>query len=93
MNGLIVTRIVRVKVSFTAEQWQLYTASMPCGSAATTLNIELNQYVNNGFTRAEVRTRMHVEMSRLRKTGAFDTEPRAFLETVLDEIFGPEPVR
>lgn len=79
-----------IRPSFTPEQWQLYTASVDCTHAARELNETLAEAVNAGNSRSEVQQKMSVVMKKNAYFGACDSEPRWFLEDVLDEIYGKE---
>ena len=71
----------------TANDWQLYTVPGHT-KAARTLNNELKVCVNQGGTKEDVRQMMYLIMDNLREFGAYDTEPRSVLESILDEIYG-----
>lgn len=79
---------ITIDPAFTAEDWQLYTSSMDCVPAANSLNKALKEAVNSGANREDVEKLVNKEMNRLRNFGAIDSEPRWFLEDVLDQIFG-----
>jgi hypothetical protein len=78
---------VTITPTFSANDWQLYTYSVPCDEAAVKLNQALAEAVNAGLTRAEVEKRMDVAMFELRTFGAADTEPRYVLAEALDHVF------
>ena len=80
-----------VSVGFTADQWQLYTASMDCSKAAEALNLQLQKAVNSGMDRERVRDHMDVVMSRLSGYGAADTEPEVTLLKALERMFESAP--
>lgn len=77
----------RITVNLTPEQWQLYTASMNCSIAADELNRLFEQSFNSGKLRKEVRAIMEKRMSDLSSFGAYDTEPLAILEDLLDLVY------
>ena len=56
-------------------------------SIALPLNETLDEYVNRGEKQEEVRRFMHSLMKHHEEFGANDTEPRAFLESALKEIY------
>jgi hypothetical protein len=79
---------VKIDPKFTADDWQLFTASMNCNGAARKLNTTLRQAVNKkGSTAFEVRLEMHPVMRELSKFGANDSEPQWLLASVLDEVY------
>lgn len=97
MNNLYVERVVKISAYFTPDQWQLYNdvdvaafgkdgAAAYRAGVAFELNKTLCDYVNRGETRAAITTAMHSLMRHRAEYGASDTEPRAFLEQVLDAI-------
>lgn len=78
----------RIQPVFTGDDWGLYTASMDCSEAVNALNFALMFSVNIGGDREQVREHVDATMRQYDSFGSSDTEPRAFLEDVLDEIFG-----
>lgn len=88
---LKVERVIKIRADFKADDWQLYDSAGPTANViAHGLNQTLEEYVNRGETRAEVTRFMHSQMHHHAEFGANDTEPRAFLERVLDQIFGAQ---
>lgn len=80
---------VHIEPAFTAEQWQLFTASMDCKNVAEKLNYELKIVVNgDSMSRAQIEQHMHQWMRKFAEYGAYDSEPIWFLQQVLDEIYG-----
>jgi hypothetical protein len=79
-------RRCRYTCNFTVDQWDLYQKE---GSVqvAGILNTKLAHYLNSGAPRDEVLTRMDALMENWRSYGAWDTEPRAFLNLVLDHCY------
>ena len=51
------------------------------------LNENLQEYINDDYTIEATRMGMHNFMKELSKYGAYDTEPRGFLDMVLEEIY------
>jgi hypothetical protein len=86
---LKVERVIKIRADFTAEDWQLYSDEkhLYASVIASRLNRQLEDYVNRGETRAEVTRFMHSLMRHHAVDGAHDTEPMAFLERVLDQIY------
>lgn len=69
------------------EQWEMYTcAAEPKAlwAAADAINAALTAALRDATSRQAVRYRVHEVMSSFRKVGAYDTEPRRVLETLLD---------
>ncbi len=90
MNNLIIETRRTVTCNFSADQWGLLTATFPrdeIEEVANRLNNQLNEYVNNDYTMKETRDFMFNYLAQWSRYGAFDTEPRMFLETVLGEIY------
>lgn len=79
---------VHIEPAFTADDWQLYTASTDCSKVAEKLNYELKIIVNGGNERFQVEKHMHQWMQKFSEYGAYDSEPVWFLKQVLDEIYG-----
>jgi hypothetical protein len=92
MKNLIIKRVVKIDVWFTADEWQLYVVEFPveCRVVAQQLNQTLAQYVNRGEDRETVTRFVHSLMRGNSMYGAADSEPIAFLERALDEIFGEQ---
>jgi hypothetical protein len=88
MNGLEISRVIKVKCTLTAAGWDLYTSSMNCARAATALNRAVERAINSGMDRREAYDHVYKVMDKYSKFGACDTEPRAKLEDILDEVFG-----
>lgn len=90
MHNLTIETRRTVKCNFSADQWGLLTAIFPrdeIESIADKLNERLNDYVNEEYTRTETLTGMYNLMKIYRYYGTSDTEPHAFLEKVLQEIY------
>ena len=80
---------VKIDPKFSAEDWQLYTASMKCTRVANSLNKSLKTLVNNGNTREYVYDSMITIMAHYSNYGAYDTEPIWFLDCVLNQVYKP----
>jgi hypothetical protein len=89
MPGLIITRNPKISVTYTADQWELFTCSYPteCEAAAVEINRELEFCVNSGMTRFETENYMEGVMDHFSNLGAQDSEPRYHLQDMLDEIY------
>lgn len=89
MLNLEIKLVRNIKCNFTAEQWQLFTASNPeeCEMIAHDLNSHLTTLVNLQTNKDMIRKAMHVHMGMYRNYGAIDSEPMDFLDIVLDRIF------
>lgn len=92
MKNLVIKRVIKIQVWFTAEEWQLYTTEFPveCRVVAQQLNTTLMEYVNRGETREEVERFVGYVMRDNAMYGACDTEAFQFLQRVLITIFNPE---
>lgn len=84
------TKTVQINAKFTAKQWQLFTCSYDCTQAAMELNEALMAAVNAGDARNIVESKVYSVMRKNAYYGAADTEPRWFLNDVLDQIYGEE---
>lgn len=90
MINLNIKHKVQISANFSADQWALYTSTIEkeeIDLCANHFNRWLEHYVNAGFGRREVEEKMHKIMSEFKNYGAFDSEPRGFLEVVLDKIY------
>lgn len=85
MNRL--NKSVQINPTFSWTDWELYEGPFS-SSTARSLNQHLMDLVNSGNDRRETEDAMHDLMLKLSKSGAYDTEPRDFLERILTEIFG-----
>lgn len=90
MKNLSKTVTVKVKIKFTANQWQLFSDMEGVDVAVDDLNSTLETSVNEGKTRQEIIDIMDVIMSKHADVGAADTEPDQLLADALDEIFGKQ---
>lgn len=89
MRNLVIRK--HFECNFTPDQWELLTNSFDRTVMDKVAN-ELNkclQYVANdpNMRRSLAEEFMFEEMKKLSKYGAYDSEPRWFLSTVLDEIY------
>lgn len=93
MINLSINRNVTIVADFSADQWCLYTVTVPkkkIDETAKTLNGWLEYYVNSGASRDTVFEGMYKIMQEHSKHGASDSEPYHFLERVLDEIYAKD---
>jgi hypothetical protein len=72
----------------TPEQWGLFCDDPKAPECANALNTVLQALINSGHTKPEIFTVMHSLMDRWKHVGAYDSEPRFFLEEVLIDVFG-----
>ena len=82
-----VTKRVVMNIALTADQWQLFTASMKCGTAARALNSTFNALSKRGANKDEFRVGMEAVMEQYSDYGASDSEPRWMLEDLLEMHF------
>jgi hypothetical protein len=90
MHNLTIVIKKDVTCNFSADQWGLLTNAFPrdeIEEVANKLNSQLNDYVNNDYTMKETRDFMFNYLAQWSRYGAYDTEPRMFLEQVLTEIY------
>lgn len=79
---------VDVNIPETAEEWQLITGNHGAEGAAKDLSEELMNLLSDSTLEKEVIwTQMNKVMEQLSYYGAADTEPRAVLSQILEEIF------
>ncbi len=88
MHNLEIIRTFDIKATFTAHEWSLFTESMDCQYVADCLNEALTDSVNIHSDRSEVEREMGEKLKMYHTHGAFDTEPRIFLDDILDFIYG-----
>ncbi len=86
MNRLVIKSNPQIKCTFTQDDWQLVDKE-GIKSVVLDLNFQLETFVNAGYSKNDVRKLMHEDMATYTGYGTCDSEPVAFLETVLDEIF------
>jgi hypothetical protein len=76
----------------TADEWDLYThepaLQARAEEAAYALNNAFTDAVNSGLDRNAVAIAVEKVMDKYANTGAYDTEPRYVLETLLKKVFG-----
>ena len=87
MNRLVIKSNPQIKCTFTQDDWRLIDKE-GIESVVLDLNFQLETFVNAGYSKNDVRKLMHQDMATYTGYGTCDSEPRAFLEVVLDEIFG-----
>lgn len=90
MHNLTIVIKKDITCNFSADQWGLYTDTFPrdeIEEVANRLNNKLNEYANNDYSMKETRDGMFNYLAQWTRYGAFDTEPRMFLETALGEIY------
>lgn len=90
MHNMKIEKKVVADINFSASQWGLLTFTFDrdiIEGVADQLNRALEDWVNNGYGLKETREGMYELLEQNSKYGAFDTEPRSFLEAVLEEIF------
>ena len=88
MENIQIRRVIEVDAEFTAEQWGLYTTMPGAEYVARDLNHGLGISVKAHGTREGARAAIYLRMHQHREFGALDSEPCAFLEQVLDYIWG-----
>lgn len=83
--------VKKIDPTYTNEYWQLYSSVLGYENAVTDLNAALKYAVNlEGSTAITVRQIMGPVMLSFQDFGALDTEPREFLYSILDHIYGDE---
>lgn len=92
MNRLTIKSNPQITCTFNRDDWQLVDKE-GVESVVLDLNFQLETFVNAGYSKNDVRKLMHEDMVTYTGItnidyGTCDSEPRAFLEVVLDEIFG-----
>ena len=79
----------RVTVNLTADDWQLFTASMDCTEAARALNIAASEGLSLP-TAIEAFGHWEVVSDLWARYGASDTEPRCVMRDLIMQVFGEE---
>lgn len=87
MNRL--NKSVHINPTFAWTDWELYEDAKATNTARL-LNELLRDLVNAGCDRDEVERQMlaTMESDAFSEVGANDTEPRRFLDRILEEIYG-----
>lgn len=80
---------MRKPINLSVYDWDLYASKPGANSVAIILNNSLNHLLENEIlSKSDVYNKMIDVMMKYAEYGAADTEPRAQLCFVLDEIFG-----
>lgn len=80
------------KIKLSAKEWQLYTASMACGKAATSLNKAFKDAVNKkGSTPESVEEAVNKVRAEYAKFGAYDTVPSYVMWDLIKMVYGRYP--
>lgn len=89
-NKIFIRKTISVSAKLTADEWELYSDMDGAEAAAEELNKELEFAVRAYETREWVEKKMlsFMGMKEFREFGASDTEPRAVLADILDNIYG-----
>jgi|694.fasta_scaffold00037_5 hypothetical protein len=90
MHNLTIVIKKDITCNFSADQWGLLTNSFPrdeIEEVANKLNSQLNDYVNNDYSKKDTHDGMFNYLSQWTRYGAFDSEVRGFLDVVLEEIY------
>lgn len=80
-------KTVSIAPTFSWKEWGLYDWTASVG-AANKLNDTMILAVSAGISETGFRREMLKAMAEFANLGALDTEPRDFLERVIEEIFG-----
>lgn len=75
-----------MRINLTAEEWDLYTASMDCSMAADYLNKTLNHALAQP-SKEDAWSMMAATMAKFSRFGACDTEPRSVARYYIDKHF------
>lgn len=77
----------QVILKLTADDWQLYTTSMDCSTAAGALNNAFEFWFNIGATREKLVKEVYEVMKIWSEYGAADSEPMYVLEKLADTVY------
>ena len=77
-------------ISLTPEDWGLFEDMDGVDVAARALNGDVALATEEHDNRAAAESMIHRMMGLIEKFGAFDTEPRAVLNEILDRVYGEE---
>lgn len=83
----------KVRITLTADQWQLYSTMDGADKVADKLNKMLNLVSQSCYDVGVARDIMYHYMSEFDDFGARDTEPECVLCDALEELFGTEVER
>lgn len=92
IDNVSVDTVDRITVNLTGSQWDLFDSTMDTAEAAKALNHALEKHVNLGMSREEVTAEVEKVMDMYSAFGARDTEPRAILSHLLDQIYNSEEI-
>ena len=77
-----------VNINLSADEWELYTASMDCTEAAAELNKAMTEAINSSETADEAYKKLKGTFSKLGKFGASDSEPLYHMNDILHKVYG-----
>ena len=77
----------RFKIRLTADDWQLFTASMDCTQAAAALNLAAQKALNTGSPNRAWAIFREAQDEWM-EYGAADTEPRNVFQDLMEEFYG-----
>lgn len=84
-----ITKTVQMNVRLTAEDWQLYTASMDCDEAAEGLNVAASMALSCGDPKRAVEI-FRKARNEWAEWGAYDSEPGHEWADLFTEAFGED---
>lgn len=87
IQGLFTKRTTQAWLTWSADDWQLYTDMDGVAAVAEALNRTFEESVNSGKSRSEVEIAMLRVMAKYDEFGADDSEPFDRLGELLDEVF------
>ena len=90
MENVTFTRAVKAQVNLTADQWQLFTASMDCTEAAESLNRMAEIAIASSSNSREAMRRMANTINKYSDFGAADSEPIYVMRRLFAEAYGQE---
>lgn len=90
LNNKIKFKPVIQSLELSADDWQLYTASMPCEKVAEKLNNTFVACVNLGLDKHQTRSKMQHAMNMFRSYGASDSEPRRVLDELIAIVYSQD---
>lgn len=88
MQGITITR--KVNLTFTANQWALYSDMPGREQAASYLNLAVAEAINTAPSAREAYTAAVKALSSQRKFGAADSEGIHMLEFIFEKVYGDQ---
>jgi len=86
MRNVIIKKAITLEL--TANDWDLYTSTLDCKTAAKVINVEIAAIINAAPNKDAAYLEACKVLELYSDFGANDTEPRYVLRNILAEFFG-----